>query len=153
MRPFIPLCALAILSVSTTAAADGAISKVSTHLYYHDSGVIDEREASGLKHWNTIIGEGDASGPSSAVVVRVTVSGAQTMTKGAVELVAQGGKKRLLKQRVSLDDYLVENGKPVVLPFLVYGTGCDDLAVTATLLAGKKTVEKKAVLVPFECGE
>ena len=109
------------------------------------AGTVDEREASSLALWNTIIGEGDATAPSSAVFVRATVSGVETLTRGAVEMVVTAGKKRIATQRVSLDDVVVERGKPVVVPFLLHGTGCDSIAVRVTVLAGKRSVSPRAV--------
>jgi hypothetical protein len=156
MRHSISIAALVVtlVAASAVARADGAaLEKLSTHLYYHQTGVVDDREASGLALWNTIIGEGDAQGPSSATVVRVTVTGAQTLQKGAVEVVVTAGKKKVLKQRVSLDGYSVDAGKPVVVPFVVYDTGCDSLAVSATLYHGRKSIGAKKAVVPFSCGE
>jgi hypothetical protein len=140
-------------SVAAPAQADGALDKVTTHLYYHETGAVDDREASALTLWNTIVGEGDATGPSSAIFVRATVSGAETLTAGAVELVVSAGKKRLSRQRVSLDAYAATRGQPMTVPFVLYGTGCESLAVKVTLLAGKKTVATRQLVLPFSCGE
>ena len=145
---------VAVVAATTTARADSAaLDKLETHLYYHQTGTVDDREASGLSLWNTIIGEGEAQGPSGSVVVRVTVTGAEGLPKGAVEVVATAGKKKVFKQRVSLDDFVAEKGKPVVVPFLIYGTGCDSIAVAATLYDGKRTVSAKKSVLPFSCGE
>jgi len=156
MRPWFASLATTVATLTLAAApalAGPAIEKLSTHLYYHDSGAIDEREASGLQLFNAAIGGGDAKGASGAVVVQVTVTGAETLAKGAVELVAQTPKKKLLKQRVSLDDYVVEKGKSVVLPFLIYGTGCDKLTITSNLQDGRKVVEKRTVQLGFSCSD
>jgi hypothetical protein len=147
---------LAITTVASTAApalADATLDKVSTHLYYHESGTVDDREASGLTLWNTIIGEGDATSPSSAIFVRATVSGAETLTAGAVELVVTAGKKRLSRQRVSLDAYAATRGQAMTVPFVLYGTGCESIAVKVTVLAGKRTVGTRQLVLPFSCGE
>ncbi len=157
MRPVAPILATAALAAATlaprAALADAALDGVATHLYYHHTGTVDDREASSLQLWNTMIGEGDARSASATTVVHVTVSGAETLDHGTVELVARAGKKRVFKQRVSLDDYVAVRGKAMVVPFMLYGTGCQSLAVTATLSAGKRTVGEKTVVLPFACGE
>ena len=145
--------AVALGAAARPAHADATLDRVATHLYYHQSGAVDDREASALQLWNTTIGEGDAKAASGAVIVHVTVSGGETIDKGVIEVVARAGKKRLFKQRVSLDDYLIEKGKPVIVPFVLYGTGCQSLEVAATLQAGRKKLGEKAVVLPFACAE
>jgi hypothetical protein len=148
------LVGTAALGAAAPAFADGAaLDKLSTHLYYHQTGAIDDRDAAKLNLWNTIIGEGDAQGPSAAVVVRVTVTGAETLARGAVEVTASSGRKKVFKQRLSLDAYVAEKGHPLVVPFVVYGTGCDSLEIAAVLQDGRKSLGRKAEVVPFTCGE
>jgi hypothetical protein len=142
-----------VLVAAGPAHADATLDTVSTHLYYHETGTVDDREASGLSLWNTIIGEGDATAPSSSVLVRATVSGAETLTAGAVELVVLAGKKRLTKQRVSLDAFSASKGHAMTVPFVLYGTGCESIAVKVTVLAGKRTVGTRQLVLPFACGE
>jgi hypothetical protein len=158
MRPVATLVVAALsVAVATAAArpafADATIDSLTTHLYYHHTGTVDDREASGLQLWNTMIGGGDAKAASATTIVHVAVSGAETLDRGSVELVARAGKKRVFKQRVSLDDYVAVRGKAMVVPFVLYGTGCQSLAVTATVTAGKRTVGGKTVVLPFACGE
>jgi hypothetical protein len=154
MRPVATVVALALaVTLPRAAFADASLDALTTHLYYHHTATVDDREASGLQLWNTMIGEGDARSASATTIVHVTVSGAETLDRGSVELVARAGKKRLFRQRVSLDDYVAVRGKAMVVPFVLYGTGCQSLAVTATLAAGKRAVGERTVVLPFACGE
>src|SRR5688572_33140547 len=65
MRP-VATFSLAALSLAVAAAAarpafaDATLDALTTRLYYHHTGTVDDREASGLQLWNTMIGEGDA---------------------------------------------------------------------------------------------
>ncbi len=148
------ITALAVVSVGhREARADAALAKLSTHLYYYGTGTVDDREASTLSLWNTNIGEGDATGPSSAVFVRATVLGVETLARGSVEMVVTAGKKRIGTQRVSLDDVVSERGKPVVVPFVLHGVGCESLAIRVTVQNGRKTVSQSSVVLPFACAQ
>ena len=143
-----------LIAAPAVARADGAIASVSAHLYYHGSATLESRDLLATQTlWNTIIGEGDAAEPSGTTLFKVVLSGVAELTGGKVELVARAGKKVVSKQRVALDDYVTEKGKTVTVPFLVYGTGCEPLAVSFALTGGKRRLDQRQIAIPFACGE
>jgi hypothetical protein len=101
-------------------------------------------------------GEGGAGGPSSVTLVLVELSGPTfAQAPGKLEVKATISKFTLLNQTLTLSTYFNE-GKKLLLPFLVYETGCGSLEITATLKGVPPAKLKMATLkksVPFECGE
>lgn len=152
------LCAL----TTAETAADTekfAVAAIHAHLYHESTGEINSTDLlDGKDHalWNTIIGEGEARKPSNAIWVLVDLVGPSfSNAHGALLLKVSDGEKTLLEKTLSLCDWFNE-GNNLVLPFLVYGTGCKKLEITATLQglpnAQVKTPTLKK-LVLFECGE
>ncbi|HVP91099.1 MAG TPA: hypothetical protein VMS75_07785 [Terriglobales bacterium] len=153
-----------LLCAFTTAgtAADTekfAVAAIHAHLYHESTGEINSTDLlDGKDHalWNTIIGEGEARKPSSTILVLVDLVGPSFLNAhGALLLKVSDGEKTLLEKTLSLCDWF-NTGNKLVLPFLVYGTGCKKLEITATLQglpnAQVKTPTLKK-LVLFECGE
>ena len=136
-----------------------SVAAIHAHLYYQSTGEINSTDLlDGEVHalWNTIIGEGEARKPSAAILVLVDLTG-PTFLKcdGRLRLTATDGEKTLLDQTLLLGIWFNTGGK-VVLPFLVCGTGCNELEITATLEDLPATMVETPVLkkvVPFECGE
>lgn len=156
----IPL--LALLAPAVAHAEDKkptpppyGIAAIRAFMFLEESGTIDPRDMTDGKVtlWNTIIGEGDAKGPSSTTVIQVELAGPTfANTSGSLELVVTADGKKLLKQKVGVDTLFSEGAK-LVVPFLVYNTGCDELAITATYTTPGKKKVKKTATVPFSCGE
>jgi hypothetical protein len=136
-----------------------SVTAIHAHLYYQSTGEInptDLLDGKGHSLWNTIIGEGEARKPSAAILVLVDLSGPTFWRRdGTVRLAATDGQKTLLDQTLLLGIWGNEGGK-VVLPFLVCGTGCRKLEITATLEGFPDALVETATLkkiVPFKCGE
>jgi hypothetical protein len=156
------LIALLGLAVANDFRAEGgkySVAAIHAHLYYQSTGEVNPRDlldGQGHALWNTIIGEGEARKPSAAILVLVDLTG-PTFLKcdGRLRLTATDREKTLLDQTLLLDIWFNEGGK-VVLPFLVCGTGCSELEITAALEDLPATMVKTGTLkkvVPFKCGE
>ncbi len=136
-----------------------SIAAIHVYLYYQSTGEIDTTDLLDGKRynlWNTIIGAGVARKPSCAVWVLVDLSG-PTFAKIGGELVvtATAGETTLLEKTLLLGDWFNE-GKRLVLPFLIHGTGCEKLEISATLQGFPGAEVKVGTLkksVPFGCGE
>lgn len=136
-----------------------SVAAIHAHLYFHSTGEISPTDLlDGKQHalWNTITGAGEAGKPSGAIWVLVDLTGPTFANiDGKLTLKATEGEKTLLSQTVSLRIWFKE-GQKVVLPFLVYDTGCKKLEITATLEDLPATMVERATLkqvVLFECGE
>ncbi|MGB8958666.1 MAG: hypothetical protein WCC00_06595 [Candidatus Aminicenantales bacterium] len=136
-----------------------SVAAVHAHLYYHATGKINPNDLlDGKPHvlWNAIIGEGEAREPSAAIMVLVDLVGPGfTQCEGRLRLTATDNQKTLLDQTLELSLWLNEGGK-VILPFLVCGTGCEEVKITATLEdlpASKVDTETLTKTIPFKCGE
>lgn len=130
------------------------IAAIRAFMYVEETGAIDPRDITQqIVLWNTIIGEGDAKGPSSTTMIQVELAGPTfANTTGTLELVVTAGGKKLLKQKLSVGTFFSE-GTKLVLPFVLYDTGCDELAIAATFTTPDKKKVKKTAAVPFACGE
>lgn len=136
-----------------------SVAAIHAHLYYHATGKINPIDLlDGKTHvlWNTIIGEGEAREPSSAIMVLVDLVGPGfTQCEGRLSLIATDSQKTLLDQKLELSLCFNEGGK-VILPFLVCGTGREEVKITAALenmSASKVDIGTLTKTIPFECGE
>jgi|SRR5688572_2588843 hypothetical protein len=152
--------AVALLAPAAAAHAETkqpayGVAAIRAHMVVEESGKIDPRDMTQhLMLWNTIIGEGDAEGPSSTTLIQVELAGPTfaNLASGSLEVVVTAGGKKLLKQKLAIGTFFSE-GTKLVVPFLVYDTGCDELAITATFTTPEKKKVKKTAGVPFACGE
>lgn len=131
------------------------VKGIHAFLYFHRTGTFGDRDLTDGKTalWNTIIGEGDAGMPATAMLVKVELGGPTFANQdGKVVVVAKVGKRTLAKQTFQLADYFEEGGPTITLPMLVTGVGCDEVALTATL-SGKGKKGAATATVPFACGE
>jgi hypothetical protein len=150
---------LALLAPAVAHAEDKkpayGVAAIRAHMVVEETGTIDPRDITQhLMLWNTIIGEGDAKGPSSTTLIQVELAGPTfaNLASGSLEVVVTTGGKKLFKQKLAIGTFFSE-GTKLVVPFLVYDTGCDELAITATFTTPEKKKLKKTVGVPFACGE
>ena len=131
------------------------ITGVRVHLFYEASGVLDERDlATGdMVLWNTVIGEGAAVAPSSTSIVYVELEGPSFVagTAGVLSLTARTAENTLLAQEVDLATFFSQ-GTTLVIPFVVFGTGCGTLEIDAEL-TGIPTPSRTQTAVDFQCGE
>jgi hypothetical protein len=150
----------AVASGNNVEEVKFSVAAIHAHLYHQSTGEINMTDLlDGKAHslWNTIIGEGEARKPSRAIWVLVDLTGPTFAADcgGKLTMKVTEGVKTLLGQTLMLDDWFNE-GQELVLPFLVYGTGCGKLEITATLQGLPPSKVKIATLkksVSFECGE
>lgn len=148
---------LVILTPPEGAAQDKyQIQAVRAYFYYHETGdySTDDLVANHISPWNSIIGEGPAGQASSAILILVEIAGPSFVsgTKGTVELKAATSVKTLLQQKVPLGTFFSESRK-IVIPFIVYGTGCEKLHLTASIVTPTGGKHSRTADIAFECGE
>jgi hypothetical protein len=127
---------------------------VRAQLFFSDRGTFsdDLLKRKELSLWNTIIGAGDAGGPSSATLLTVEVSGrAGDYPSGRkVELAVRTARKEIFRRQLSLD-VLGADGH-VYAAFWLYDTGCESLTISTALL-GQAEPTRRVATIPFHCGE
>lgn len=131
-----------------------SITGIQAKLYYDGTATFsrDVLAAPEFSFWNTIIGGGDAEGPSNSTLVLVEVSGTDaTMATPTrkVELTAVTGRRILLRRAVDIG--IFANGK-FYAAFWLYDTGCQPVKLTARLL-GQSRRSTTIKNLPFKCGE
>jgi len=149
---FLVVMLFATLAWSADEKAAPQIRALKAHLYYHETGTVGvEDVASNVAAlWNTVIGAGDAKGPSSALLVTVTMVGAFPAKAGTTLIVesARGGGAPSV-QSIPLE-YFFSDRDTITVPVLLHGVGCEDLILSAAIGGSS---DKVRVTVPFRCGE
>ena len=102
--------------------------------------------------WNTIIGEGEAGGPASSVLVTVEIAGeAGSWEDGRrVELVARTDEREILRHAAELHVMSVQGR--TYAGFWLDGVGCEPVRLQARL-TGQQRPSTRTAEIPFECGE
>ncbi len=155
---YLAVCLAAIVSAPSMAAHTGQhlrIASIKAYLFYHDTGTFGDVDIAEGKTAlrNTLIGEGDAERPSSATLVLVTVVGCAACSEAiALEFKASADAKQLLATTVNLSTYF-SDGKRIVVPFIVHGTGCEIVEIRAVVIGDDKTRTESMAKIPFVCGE
>lgn len=157
---------LALVLASGSSGAEPAaspgkytVTAIKAFLYHHATGKFGELDVingEGVALWNTMIGEGAAGLPSEITLVQVEVSGPNfSQAPGKLAVTATVGKQTLAKQTFLLSDLFSEKGTSVTAPLLLYGTGCVEVTVVASLqgLPGKGKAPELKKTIPFACGE
>ena len=105
----------------------------------------------------TPIEEWDIQAGTTITYVEVAVSVTSTSperTSAALEFVARAGtaRREIARQRVALREVSAGRGLRQV-PFLVYGTGCETVELSAQILTrgGRSSALRRTI--PFTCGE
>jgi hypothetical protein len=141
--------------VPAPAPAVFAVTGLRAYLFYEPLGRMDERDlvVGPFALWNAMIGAGDATAPSNTTIVLVDVTGPAfvTGTKGTLSFVATMGKQILRRETVKLNEFFSE-GTRLSIPFVVVGTGCGTLKITATLIVPGRR-DRLLKTVEFGCGE
>ncbi len=162
LMQFLIIIVFSTLAVGGNLAFDTkySIKDIRAHLFHQSTGEINPANLlDGKSHvlWNTPIGEGEALSPSGAVLVVIEIMGPSFSRELDAKLVVKAitGNKTLLDKSLILGDWFC-SGNKISLPFLIYGTGCGDLEITARLdglpdeAMGEGTLTKT---IPFRCGE
>jgi hypothetical protein len=145
------------------------IASLSAFLFKQTTASIDTTDLLALDNdepFNTIIGGGIARGsPSGATFVAVQLTGPYHVdetghrsgpfandTSHSLQLTAQIDGRTVLERAVRLRSLFSEE-RQVWVPFVVYGTGCGVLKLTATLLRERQPEATLERSVTFRCGE
>lgn len=132
------------------------IAAIKAMLFYEDKGTFsrDVLAKPDFTFWNTIIGEGDAEGPSNSTMVLVEVTGKASSNGPAplrkVEFSAVASGKILLKRTTAIG--LAEDTGKFYAAFWLYDTGCHPVKVTARIV-GQPQTSAVSRTIPFACGE
>jgi hypothetical protein len=147
-------------------SAQSRISGISARLFYNQksdqdrsrvdtvSGTFSKKDVSTGEFalWNTIIGEGDAQGPSNQTIVIVAVKSIKYANKPQTLRFTVGQGKKII-QRESREFDVIGDDVNYKLLFLLNDTGCGKLTVRADLLIKGKIVSTLSKTIDFECGE
>jgi len=145
-----------VIDTPKSASPDYRISAIKAMLFYDGKGTFSRDVLAGpdFGFWNTIIGEGDAEGPSNSTLVMVEVSGNpsrnEALPSRKVELTATAGGRVLLK-RTSEIGLFSDEGK-YYSAFWLYDTGCQPVKLSARI-AGQGQASSMSKTIPFKCGE
>ena len=132
------------------------IAAIKAMLFYDGKGTFsrDVLAKPDFTFWNTIIGEGDAEGPSNSTLVLVEVTGNPSPNEPSpprkVEFTAVASGKILLKRRTDIGLF-GDSGK-FYAAFWLYDTGCQPVKVTARII-GQSQPSSMSKTIPFACGE
>jgi hypothetical protein len=145
---------LLMLLVAGTCWATGTLSieRVQARLFYAHTGTLSQPIDSKFALWNTIIGEGDAQEPSDQTLIEVIIQGTpgSYVPKARVDLtVTNSDTGKLIVRKSSEVGVLSKLGKFHVA-FWLAGTGCQPLAIKATLHG---TTTSSLTKIPFACGD
>jgi hypothetical protein len=128
-----------------------AIARIGAQLLYSSSGALSRDIAPPAKFsgWNTIIGEGDAGGSASDVLVTVTLTSPSAQLNVATPLFisARSAAGKVLAQR-KVTNLLIDNGKAFEFLLLPDATCAGKVTITATL--GQQT---RSATLALDCGE
>lgn len=148
----------ALILIATTCGAAGAsaqalsVSEIEARLFLAHTGTLSEPLSEGHGLWNTVIGEGNATEPSSSTFVKVVVLGPpKSFNKNAVVVLtvtSAKSKAMLAKHRQNLGVFS-ESGRQYVA-FWLSNTGCEPLQLSVAIPGSSKAVTRS---IPFACGE
>jgi hypothetical protein len=163
--PIVFLAAL-ILICNSKAFAQSRISSIEARLFYNQksdqdnspvdkvSGTFSKQDISTGKValWNTIIGAGDAEGPSNQTIVIVGVKSKKYSNKPqTLRFTASLGKKIICQESQNFD--VIGGNVNYKLLFLLNGTGCGKVIIKTDLIIKGKIVSTLSKSIDFECGE
>lgn len=102
--------------------------------------------------WNTVIGEGEAGGPASSVLVTVEVSGQAGWWEEGVRVAftARVGERVIARDTAEL--HVLSSGGRTYVGFWLDGVGCEPVRLQARL-TGQPQPSTRTAEIPFECGE
>jgi len=127
------------------------IDHIGAQLLYASTGALSADIAPPAKFsgWNTVIGEGDAKGPATDVLISVTLktAGEQMNLDSPVSVSARSGAGKVLAQR-TFGHVLVDRGKAVLFLLLPDATCAGKVTITAAL--GRQT---RSATLALDCGE
>ena len=104
--------------------------------------------------WNVVIGEGaGVDGPTDNTLLVVTVAGPPRELASDLRLKVVAKTERGTVLERTCDVGIFNGNGNWYAPFLIYGTGCESVVVTAELTQGKETGSPVVFTIPFACGD
>jgi hypothetical protein len=152
----VPFAKLEAAAQRTPSPAPYKITAIKALLFYDGTGTFsrDVLTKPDFSFWNTIIGEGDAEGPSNSTLVLVEVTGSPSPNDPSpsrgVAFTATGGGKVLLKKTTHIG--LFGDGGKFYAAFLLHDTGCQPIKLSARII-GQAQPSSVVKTIPFACGE
>ena len=153
----IVFCAqLEAIAAPATTTSPYRITAIKAMLFYDGSGTFsrDVLAKPDFSFWNTIIGEGDAEGPSNSTLVLIEISGRPSANEPPpsrrVEFTAVASRKVLLKRTTDIGLF-GDSGK-FYAAFWLYETGCQPIKISARIV-GQTQPSSVTKMIPFACGE
>lgn len=134
------------------------VAAIKALLFYEGKGTFsrDVLAKPAFTFWNTIIGEGDAEGPSNSTLVLVEVTGNSSPNEPSparkVDFTAVASGKVLVKRTASIHLDLSRDSGKFYAAFWLYDTGCNPVKVTASI-TGQSQKSSMTRTIPFACGE
>lgn len=131
------------------------ITGIKAMLFYDGKGTFsrDVLAKPDFSFWNTVIGEGDAEGPSNSTLVLVEISENPSRDEASpprkVEFTAIASGKVVLKR--ASDIGLFKDGR-FYAGFWLYDTGCQPIKISARII-GQAQPSSMSKTLPFKCGE
>ncbi|HVZ37773.1 MAG TPA: hypothetical protein VHI13_00705 [Candidatus Kapabacteria bacterium] len=152
MKRLIPILLLLVVSSAIGGTDVITIKAVEARLFYHHTGTLSEPITGNESLWNTVIGEGAAKEPSTALLVDVVVSGpaGDYRTTWKVELEVHDETNNKIIDRRSAEVGVLSASGLFHVPFWLENTGCQRLKIRARVKGSSKWTE---TVVPFACGE
>ena len=142
--------------VSAAARANYSIAGIRALPYFQETGHFGQNDLTkGTQAlWNLPIGGSDGTTPTAAILVLVDLSGPGfgSAVQGTLDVQARAGNQSILNTRQRLNSFFSEKDR-ISIPFILYGTGCSPIEISASLLAGSKNRDVKKASIPFRCGE
>jgi hypothetical protein len=145
------------LAAAAAAAAWGAtpepvaIAHIGAQLLYSNSGALsrDIAPPATFSGWNTVIGEGDAKGSATDVLVSVALTSPtnQLNVETPLFISARSAAGKVLAQR-KITNILIDNGKAFEFLLLPDATCAGKVTITATL--GQQS---RSAALALDCGE
>lgn len=127
------------------------IGSIKSYLFYEETGDFSQEISNFESLWNTPIGEGDADGASSQVLVVVEINGIpETYENRNIEFTAIEGNKVILKRTESIG-IIGENGK-INVGFWLYNVGMKPIKINSKI-TGQKLTSTLTKTIPFQSGE
>ncbi|MBS1998430.1 MAG: hypothetical protein JSS86_19030 [Cyanobacteria bacterium SZAS LIN-2] len=152
------LAALLIGGASAASAqaakAEGSIhlDTIQVRLYLNSNGTLSEPLTGKEGLWNVIIGGGDIGTPSNEMLVDVSLRGTDVRfaKNRKVTLRVSDAKSGKSIARFSSQIGAIGQSGQYHVPFLIRGTGCEELLLSASLSGSPEHIERR---IPFACGE
>ena len=152
MRKAIVAAALLALVIPATlaAAAEFQIKEIRAYLFYSTTGILSENIVGSKKtFYNTVIGEGEAGGPASNVVIDLVLVGGGGPTQTATLKVAYKTQGRDATLTRSFDNSTFNEGEVKHESVLLENATCWPVTIEARV--GKSPA--KTATLKFGCGE